>query len=162
MLVCQTCSRRILRPAGDVFEGVSHGLCVDCFADSFEDASRQTLPSVASNDLERLPMGAILLDDELRVVGFNQAETRTTGLAADKVLGRHFFHEIAPCMDGPEIGHWCAEHVQREETSRRDIDWVLTLRDGKRVAELKLIAGRGRVAITISLYPLEVGTEPVG
>ena len=160
MMVCQSCQREIVRPGQPLFDQVSHGICLACFTVELADVKTQSLVELASDELELLPMGAILLDAELRVVGYNEAETRTTGLAREKVLGRRFFVEIAPCMDSAEVGQWCAHHLDDAELATQEIDGVLELRDGKRLAALACIAGRGRVALTVTLYPLEVGTIP--
>lgn len=158
MVICQSCQREIVRPGEAPFDAVSHGMCLDCFTAQFADVTTQSLSQLASAELERLPMGAILLDAELRVVGYNEAESRLTGLARHKVIGRVFFEEIAPCMGAAEVGEWCAQHVHDADVSTQEIDWVLELREGKRLAALVCIAGRGRVAVTVSVYPLEVGT----
>lgn len=158
MTVCQSCRREIVRPGQPQFDGVSHGICLPCFTLQLGDVKTQSLAELASDELELLPSGAILLDAELRVVGYNAAETRITGLAREKVLGRRFFVDIAPCMDFDEVGQWCVHHVHDAELATQEVDWVLELRDGKRLAALTCIAGRGRVALTVTLYPLEVGT----
>jgi len=154
--ICMTCNTEIIRPDVAPFQAVSHGLCLACFVLRFNDVERQSLSQLASSGLEQLPMGAILLDHTLRVVGYNEAETRITGLSRDKVLGREFFVEIAPCMAAAAVGAWCRERVSGETIERKDVDWALTLREGVRLASLSLIAGRGRVAITITLTPLEI------
>ena len=160
MVICMHCQNEISRPGAAPLDTVSHGICVPCFAEQFADVTTQSLSHLASVALERLPMGAILLDHELRVVGYNEAESRLTGLTREKVLGREFFVEIAPCMGSAEVGEWCLQHVHDADVTKKEIDWVLVLRDGKRLAELVCIAGRGRVAVTVTLSPLEVGTGP--
>ncbi len=161
MIVCQHCQQEIIRPGPPTIAVVSHGICVACFAQHFADVDAQPLPCLAADALDRLPMGAILLDENLRVVGYNENELRTTGLRREKVLGRKFFSEFTPCMGGAAVGLWCAERVNGEVVEQRDLDWVLELRDGKRLALLSLFAGRGRVALTITLSPLETGTRPL-
>ncbi len=153
------CNAEIIRPDVEPVSIVSHGLCVACFVLRFDDVERQSLSELASRELEQLPQGGILLDQALRVVGYNEAETRITGLSLDKVRGREFFVEIAPCMAAPAVGKWCQDHVNDQTIQRKEVDWALTLREGVRLASLSLLAGRGRVAITVTLTPLEL--EPV-
>lgn len=160
MIVCQTCHKEINRPDLVPTDGVSHGLCLPCFVVRFEDVEQQSLAHLASHSIEQLPMGTILLDADLRVAGYNAAETRVTGLPADQVLGRKFFVEIAPCMAAPAVGVWCAEHLHGVDVVRKDVEWALRLREGVRLASLSLFAGRGRVAITITLTPLEIDELP--
>lgn len=160
MIVCQTCNKEILRPDVPASERVSHGLCLPCFIVRFEDVEQQSLAHLASHSIEQLPMGTILLDAELRVAGYNTEETKVTGLVADSVLGRQFFVEIAPCLAAPAVGVWCADHLHGARVMRKDVEWALRLREGVRLASLSLFAGRGRVAITITLTPLEIDELP--
>lgn len=47
--------------------------------------------------LDLLPFGAILVDQNGIVHFFNESEERETGRERTDVLGRNFFTEIAPC-----------------------------------------------------------------
>lgn len=158
MIVCQSCNAEIIRPEIPPTTNVSHGLCLECFIAVFGDVEGQSLRHLASNAIEQLPMGTILLDEELRVAGYNQAESRLTGLRSDQVIGRLFFVEIAPCMAAPSVGAWCATQINSPSIQRKEVEWALSLRDGRRLASLVILAGRGRAAITITLAPLE--TDP--
>jgi photoactive yellow protein len=52
---------------------------------------------------DRLPFGAIELALDGTVLRYNDVESRLTGLAADRVLGRNFFREVAPCTQIQEF-----------------------------------------------------------
>jgi photoactive yellow protein len=54
-------------------------------------------------ELDQLPVGAILLDSNGRVLRYNEAEARFTGLHPMAVVGRDFFRDIAPCTFTPEF-----------------------------------------------------------
>lgn len=47
--------------------------------------------------LDTLPYGLITLDAEGRVVHYNDTESRLAGLPKERVVGRNFFIEVAPC-----------------------------------------------------------------
>jgi len=47
--------------------------------------------------LDGLPYGLITLDSRGRVIHYNDTESRLVGLPKDRVIGRNFFREIAPC-----------------------------------------------------------------
>lgn len=47
--------------------------------------------------IDTLPYGAILLDRSGDIQRFNKVEATLSGLAEEKVLGRNFFSDIAPC-----------------------------------------------------------------
>lgn len=50
-----------------------------------------------------LPFGAIRLDREGNVLSFNQYESELTGRHRDRVIGRNFFTEVAPCTNVREF-----------------------------------------------------------
>jgi photoactive yellow protein len=63
--------------------------------------SLQLLDSVFDN----LPLGVVVLDANGKVVVFNRAEQELAGRSKDRVMGREFFVEVAPCMNLRELGH---------------------------------------------------------
>ncbi len=52
---------------------------------------------LSPEELDDLPYGLITLDAEGRVVHYNDTEARLAGLPPERVIGRNFFEEIAPC-----------------------------------------------------------------
>jgi photoactive yellow protein len=62
-----------------------------------------TVDSISVKDLDALPVGVIQLDRDGRILRYNAAESRFSGLTADQVIGRDFFREIAPCTRHPDF-----------------------------------------------------------
>lgn len=54
---------------------------------------------------DHLPIGVIVLDRAGRVVVFNETEARLAGRVRERVLGKEFFVDVAPCMNVRELGH---------------------------------------------------------
>ena len=52
---------------------------------------------LSPEELDDLPYGLIVLDAEGRVLRYNDTEARLAGLPPERVIGRNFFAEIAPC-----------------------------------------------------------------
>lgn len=52
---------------------------------------------LSPEQLDKLPYGLITLDATGRVVHYNDTESRLVGLPKNRVVGRPFFGEIAPC-----------------------------------------------------------------
>lgn len=69
----------------------SHGICRAC------SAQLLGVPLLTEAELDALPFGVIGLDATGVVTSYNQAEQRLSGLDAPRVVGRHFFREVAPC-----------------------------------------------------------------
>lgn len=51
--------------------------------------------------LNHLPVGAIKVDREGRIAFYNETEARISGRVPERVIGRRFFHEVAPCTNMP-------------------------------------------------------------
>jgi len=54
-------------------------------------------------DLDRLQFGVIEMDIDGRVLRYNAVESRYSGLTPERVAGRHFFREVAPCADNATV-----------------------------------------------------------
>ena len=63
-------------------------------------AAVERLPAEALDDL---PFGAIRLDAAGEVAVFSGSEKRLSGYGDRPALGRHFFTQIAPCMNTPQF-----------------------------------------------------------
>lgn len=53
---------------------------------------------------DNLPVGLIVLDERGRVVIYNRMEAQLAGRERDRVIGREFFVDIAPCMNVKQLG----------------------------------------------------------
>jgi photoactive yellow protein len=54
-------------------------------------------------ELEALPFGVIQMDRSGTVLQYNATESRYSGLSRERVLGRHFFREVAPCSNNHRV-----------------------------------------------------------
>jgi photoactive yellow protein len=51
----------------------------------------------AVRDVNDLPFGVIVVDRLGTILEYNTYETAMTGFSKERVLGRNFFHDVAPC-----------------------------------------------------------------
>jgi len=58
---------------------------------------------MTEEELDALPYGAIRLSPYGTVLSYNATEGRLTGRAPERVLGRNFFLDVAPCTDVQEF-----------------------------------------------------------
>ena len=61
------------------------------------------LNSISEAELDSLPYGAIQLDRQGTVLRYNVFEAGLSGLTRQKVVGKNFFKQIAPCTDLPQF-----------------------------------------------------------
>jgi photoactive yellow protein len=69
--------------------------------------------------LDRLPIGAIIVDDDGIIRRFNRYEEQLSGLSREEVIGKSFFSEVAPCTNDIELGAKFREGI---EDNNLDID----------------------------------------
>jgi photoactive yellow protein len=71
---------------------------------SFDDPGLAArLPLLTDSELDRLPFGVVEMNQAGHVVRYNATESRYTGLSRDRVVGRHFFQEVAPCSNNRHV-----------------------------------------------------------
>jgi len=67
------------------------------------DALFTKVDKLTESELDVLPHGAIQLDREGTILKFNLAEQQLANLNKNKVLGKNFFKDVAPCTDVQEF-----------------------------------------------------------
>ncbi|WP_295886327.1 EAL domain-containing protein [uncultured Thiohalocapsa sp.] len=65
------------------------------------DPSR--LDTLSEAELDALPVGAIRVDADGKILFYSRTEASLTGRVRDEVLGRNFFRDVAPCTAVPEF-----------------------------------------------------------
>jgi len=63
----------------------------------------QTISSMGEKELDSLPYGVIQLDLQGAVLRYNAFEANLSGLTRQKVVGKNFFKQIAPCTNIQEF-----------------------------------------------------------
>ena len=73
-----------------------------------------TLPSLSDTDLDALDFGVVEMDRACQVLRYNAAESRFSGLPPERVVGRHFFRDVAPCSNNRHVAQRYDEPVLDE------------------------------------------------
>lgn len=90
------------------------------------------IEQLPEKELDALPFGAIQLDENGTILSFNQHEAGLTGRDPQRVVGRNFFREVAPCTNVQEFQGRFAEGVSRgqlHETFPYRFDFQMAPRD---------------------------------
>ena len=103
-----------------------------------DDAVREALDALDEAALDELPFGVVGLDGEGAVERYNAHEARNSGLSRDRVVGRHFFFDVAPCMNNYLV-------AERLEEGALDVTlpYVLTFRMRPTPVRLRLLRAAG-------------------
>lgn len=59
----------------------------------------ENIDRMSATELDELPFGAIRLDKEGKILAYNRTESKLTGRDPQRVIGRNFFTEVAPCTN---------------------------------------------------------------
>lgn len=63
------------------------------------------LAALPDDALDELPYGIVEMDTGGQVLRYNATESRYSGLARERVVGRHFFRTVAPCSNNRHVAH---------------------------------------------------------
>jgi photoactive yellow protein len=76
-------------------------------------AEIERIERFGEQELDKLPIGAIRLDKDGKILTYNQTEADLAGRRKEKVLGKNFFTEVAPCTNVQDFAGKFREGVQK-------------------------------------------------
>ena len=103
------------------------------------------LESVPVDRVDDLVFGLIVMDRDGGVTGYNQAESKLSGLPVDEVVGRNFFVEIGPCTNNYLVAQRFQDAAASEAAGAdldEQLDYVFTYRMSPTPVRLRLMARR--------------------
>ena len=132
---CVLCDRsfRADRPR----TGPPIGFCATCAAE-LNIVPVEDLLSLDSAAGDRLPVGFITVDRDGIIVGFNAMETTYSGLDASEVVGRSFFHDVAPCTSVKEFEGRFREMVETGTAGIARFRYVFRFKGGARLVQISM------------------------
>jgi len=96
-----------------------------------------------SVDVDQYDFGLIGFDPDGAVQVYNQTESVAAGLSRERVIGRHVFESLAPCMNNFMVAQRFADALESGTPLDDTIDYVLTLRMRPTPVRLRLMAQPG-------------------
>ncbi len=63
----------------------------------FSPFDLQRAVELTGGDLDALPFGVIVVDHQGNILEYNEYESEMARLPRERVIGRNFFHDVAPC-----------------------------------------------------------------
>lgn len=100
-----------------------------------EDGLGRIRALAAENALDTLDFGVIGFDEDDAVTQYNAYESEAAGLAAENVIGKDLFVEVAPCFNNFMV----AERFEEDDDLDEVIDYVLTLKMRPTKTKLRLL-----------------------
>lgn len=96
------------------------------------------LSACSDRDLDDLAFGVVEMNHECIVLRYNAIESRYAGLSPERVVGRHFFREVAPCSDNRHVSHRYSQAILDET-----IAYTFSLRMKRVPVTLRMIKASG-------------------
>jgi photoactive yellow protein len=93
------------------------------------------LLAAAGTEIDVLPFGVITMAVDGTVEHYNVTEGKLAGLTPSRVVGRHYFNSVAPCMNNFLVAH----RFEMESDIDTIIDYVLTLRMAPTKVRMRLL-----------------------
>jgi photoactive yellow protein len=106
---------------------------------SFESIPMDQLSAATEQQLDELAFGVIGFDSNYIVTHYNSIESSSAGLSPGRVIGRHIFEEVAPCMNNFMV----AQRFEDESELDAVLPYVLTLRMRPTPVSLRLLKSGG-------------------
>jgi photoactive yellow protein len=75
----------------------------------------EKIDRMSETELDELPFGAIRLDRNGVILSYNMTESKLTGRRRERVIGRNFFTDVAPCTNVQSFAGRFREGVEKGE-----------------------------------------------
>ena len=105
----------------------------------FEEVRITELAGLGAEGVDAFSFGVIGFAPDAIVTVYNATESRNAGLSPQRVLGKHFFEEVAPCMNNFMV----AQRFDDADELDDIIPYVLTLRMRPTPVRLRLLKAPG-------------------
>jgi photoactive yellow protein len=99
----------------------------------------QAVRLLGNADLDHLNVGVIGFDQDGLVRVYNRPESVAAGLSRERILGKHVFESVAPCMNNFLVAQRFADAATSSQPLDVEIDYVLTLRMKPTAVRLRLL-----------------------
>ncbi|MEO0491984.1 MAG: PAS domain-containing protein [Actinomycetota bacterium] len=106
----------------------------------FEDPDLHAkLDELGPEGYDHTSFGVVALDNDLVCVAYNATEQEYAGLDPERVIGRHFFEEVAPCMNNFLVSDKFRDDGRNDET----IPYTLSVRLAPTQCRLRMLVQPG-------------------
>ena len=117
---------------------------VDVDAGQFADPGLlDALEAAPLDGIDDFGFGLIVMDRDGRVIGYNEAESKLSGLPVPGVTGRNFFVDVGPCTNNYLIAQRYQDSASQQEELDEQLDYVFTYRMSPTPVRLRLLARPG-------------------
>lgn len=110
------------------------------------------LRQLDASKLDTLPYGVVCVDSKGRILEYNDTEARMVGLERERVVGRNFFTEVAPCTRIQAFLGRFEDFVATDNGfGVETFDFVFRFRHSVQSVTVYITAGKARGSYNISM-----------
>ncbi len=120
---------------------------------------RRAFQSLAAHSLDDLPYGVIVVDDAGFVTAYNLAESRAVGIPRERVLGKNFFLEVAPCTQVKQFQGSFEEFARGKRSAVEPFEFVFPFPSGAQRVTILFVRDEAR-STSISIIVLRNAVTP--
>ena len=110
---------------------------------------------LSETEIDALPFGLIAVDLDGTIAQYNAYESRLARLAKERVIGRNFFRDVAPCTAVKEFRGRFERFAGEEGDGAESFDFAFPFAFGKQyvnVTFLRSAKNRGTIKILVNRY----------
>jgi photoactive yellow protein len=126
------------------------------------DARRlEAVLEMPPEQFDELPFGAIVIDPDGTIASYNEYETRLSQLDRERVIGRNFFRDVAPCTAVREFEGRLHDFLRTNETVSEKFDYLFLFLHGAVAVEITFLRLRKKGQILIAVERAAGGPAPI-
>ena len=122
--------------------------------DTFKSVDLEKASS--AEDVDELPFGVIVVDRMGNIVEYNRYESAMTGFSRERVIGRNFFRDVAPCTAIRDFEGRFDDFLTSRKTSIEPFDFVFAFAKGAQRVTILFVRANfdsERATICVARHP---------
>ncbi len=118
------------------------------------DAPAPDLFDLTESDIDALPFGLISVDQDGTIEQYNAYESRLARLSKERVIGRNFFRDVAPCTSVQEFQGRFERFVQGTGDAAESFDFQFRFAFGRQFVNITFLRStkNKQIKILINRY----------
>lgn len=119
-----------------------------------EEAGTREILDLAEGEIDALPFGLISVARDGTIEQYNAYESRLARLAKDRVIGRNFFADVAPCTAVKEFQGRFDRFAAQTGKGAESFDFVFRFAFGTQFVNVTFLRGAkdGQIKILVNRY----------
>lgn len=121
----------------------------------------QEILDLPEGEIDALPFGLISVDADGTIRQYNAYESRLSRLAKDRVIGRNFFRDVAPCTAVKEFQGRFERFAAETGDGAESFDFVFPFAFGRQFVNVTFVRGAKsrQIKILVNRYDEQVGSH---